>query len=48
VKTRFQSLPFKCNLYRYVEASLAQIFAVCDAAGHNLAGGLYKVNQVDP
>jgi fructose-bisphosphate aldolase class 1 len=34
VKTRFQNLPFKCNLHRYNEANaLARYAAICQANG---------------
>jgi hypothetical protein len=48
VKNRFQSLPFKCNLQRYI-AALAEpgkttIYVVFEDRG----GAVYKLNPVDP
>jgi hypothetical protein len=50
VKNRFQSLPFKCNLQRYISLSLilAVIPALRSALGPLLPGGAgYKFNAVD-
>jgi hypothetical protein len=44
VKNRFQNLPFKCNLQRYVEAKLLHEETVALAS----EAGLYRLNQFDP
>jgi hypothetical protein len=47
VKSRFQSLPFKCNLQRYIEVVDALSQISCDVCAEVLraAAGLFTLNQ---
>jgi hypothetical protein len=58
VKNRFQNLPFKCNLQRYIAdlaadqgspaALVSAAAAALRAAAEDPAVGLCMLNQVDP
>jgi hypothetical protein len=47
VKNRFQNVPFKFNLQRYIAAGKAKAHEAAAKAGAG-AVGLCRLNQVDP
>jgi hypothetical protein len=49
VKTRFQSVPFKCNLQRYiVDAAIEGYNGTIFCYGQTGTVGLYTLHPVDP